>query len=710
MNRIALLVGFIMIFSLTMMSFPKIVNATIVCNGGGYFTDISDTCRYNTILHEWYCVSSSQSIYDACSGSSCEHQSGTQWDNRCVGGGTEGCYWSNLSNPGSIVKTGCWTCDNANCASGYTETQACGSTTVNWSCNASCGNYRTGSSSASCRECGPYGAPACGNWTQTFNCSAPVSGCLECGPSISAWSAWSASCGNATRTRTCTENCGTNDCTGVSTSESQCIECGPYGAPACGNWTQTFNCSAPVSGCLECGPSISAWTPACGSQTRTCTENCGTDNCLGVPLTQCTHCAPTVSAWSVCNPATHKRTRTCTENDGLCDGDDCAAFPLTEDCTGTVTGTLYDASDVSTCAEMVTRISGAGTALDFISSSWPSITSPVTVAADGTYGFTAYTPGNYRLDFQPLVNVGLIGDAQPKITCVSRDITFSGSIPTCLTQPCETLTGYNYGFNRKYSGWWNVTGGPVYAGATTGNSIESSIPASLPSFAPDMYLIKPGVTNNKGLLIHGGTYTLGSNPNAKINESETRYQGTNDSNVTYDYDFFNAKYSLINSDTTWDSPDLPAYSDTDGNGYMIIKYTGALPLTIGAKAVAAGQKYVVLVPGDINITGDITIANTGFLALISGGSITFSPAVSQAQGWFLASNTLNVQSTGDEATELQFQGTGSFIGQSGITLTRDRGVINNNAPSETFTYSTNQLLATPDIIKFPFRKFTPYQQ
>ena len=695
---------FIVIFGI----YPKPVSATIICRGSASITystcsvgslklSCTNTSHTGTYGCAWYTLSGLGTVCMAVGPVS----------NTCTGSpGTYSCSGSE-----SWTGTGCSTCDNTACVAGTTScSQSCGSTTENCSCTSQCGTSYSWSTSASCKECGPY---------------------------ISAWSAWSASCGNATRTRTCSEDCGTNDCSGVTLNESQCfecgpygtqtcgnwtqtyncsasvsgcLECGPYGAPACGNWTQTFNCSAPVSGCLECGPSISAWTPACGSQTRTCTENCGTDNCLGVPLTQCTHCAPTVSAWSVCNPATHKRTRTCTENDGLCDGDDCAAFPLTEDCTGTVTGTLYDASDVSTCAEMVTRISGAGTALDFISSSWPPITSPVTVAADGTYGFTAYTPGNYRLDFQPLVNVGLIGDAQPKITCVSRDITFSGSIPTCLTQPCETLTGYNYGFNRKYSGWWNVTGGPVYAGATTGNSIESSIPASLPSFAPDMYLIKPGVTNNKGLLIHGGTYTLGSNPNAKINESETRYQGTNDSNVTYDYDFFNAKYSLINSDTTWDSPDLPAYSDTDGNGYMIIKYTGALPLTIGAKAVAAGQKYVVLVPGDINITGDITIANTGFLALISGGSITFSPAVSQAQGWFLASNTLNVQSTGDEATELQFQGTGSFIGQSGITLTRDRGVINNNAPSETFTYSTNQLLATPDIIKFPFRKFTPYQQ
>ncbi|KKU09120.1 MAG: hypothetical protein UX12_C0022G0001, partial [Candidatus Collierbacteria bacterium GW2011_GWC1_45_47] len=91
--------------------------------------------------------------------------------------------------------------------------------------------------------------------------------------------------------------------------------------PAAYSWTKKN--SVCVEGFSLTDPDyVSAWTSACGNQTRTCTQDCSfTNNCAGVPVAQCIECWTTArvsafSTWSTCNAITHKRTqtRTCTED------------------------------------------------------------------------------------------------------------------------------------------------------------------------------------------------------------------------------------------------------------------------------------------------------------------------------------------------------------------------------------------------------------
>jgi len=444
-----------------------------------------------------------------------------------------------------------------------------------------------------------------------------------------------------------------------------------------------------------------------------------------------------VSAWSDwgnCGAAgAHKRSRTrtctedCTSTTNDCDtylaeggAQDCGAectYDTTtntqtqvQDCTGTITGTLYDASDVANCPAMVTTI-GPGTFTITSLAGYPLVSpasaSPATISVNGSgqYSFTGYSPDTFNYDFTDLLNAGLIGNSTPKFSCTSASASLINSPIACMTQPCETGASfvYNFGFWRKYGGWWQVVGGPVYAGG----DILSTIPASLPLFS-DMYLVKPGTTAHNGIAVYGQTLDLGSNPNAKVNSNNTSLQATYQGNNHYNYEFFRNKLSGKITGNWPDENQLPAYAD-GGSGYMFLRSTDGTASNFSSPiTVAAGEKYVILTSGTVNISNDITVAIGGSLTIITDQNIVFSSAVTKAEGWYIADGNIVVDSTGVEATELQFQGNGSFTAHGSINLSRDRGTTNNNAPSELFTYRYDLLQNAPEVIKFPYRKYGPY--
>jgi len=63
-------------------------------------------------------------------------------------------------------------------------------------------------------------------------------------------------------------------------------------------------------------------------------------------------------------------------------------------------------------------------------------------------------------------------------------------------------------------------------------------------------------------------------------------------------------------------------------------------------------------------------------------------------------NSLNIESTGDTTTELQFRGEGSFVGWNGVSLNRDRGTSNSTEPSEEFVFRSDLMINAPIALKF----------
>jgi hypothetical protein len=433
---------------------------------------------------------------------------------------------------GSCVKTG------DECGVGFPS----GVCSCNTTCAGMVGGYFQGRP-----VCSADTTQATCGYTGTSYCSG-LGYCLMTGSCT--WTSCSTTICAASSTPVCTTPCGST--TASCTCTNQCG--GTY------NYTQTV-------ACRECGPYISSWTPACGSQTRTCTEDCGSNDCSGVSLTHCQHCAASLGSWSTCD-ANHKRSRTCTENDGLCDGDDCVALGavggvITEDCVGTIQGTLFNASDLSSCpADIGTNPAYASIRFSNevfgLTGTWPVITVPVATDANGNYSESVYAPATYTYDYTNLISSGRVGGVKLECQSAAAAVTTQGEVVRKDT-----------GFWRVYGGWWQVTGGSVYAA----DGVTSYVPASVVPVS-NQKLILADVNGRSGMLSYGVPWVLtsflGTNPSVVVSDKlwhiESLYQG-----LRYDYNYYKTRMDVFAS-TDWDGG-VFSYDDK-GKGYQILEHTG----------------------------------------------------------------------------------------------------------------------------------------
>lgn len=415
-----------------------------------------------------------------------------------------------------------------------------------------------------------------------------------------------------------------------------------------------------------------------------------------------------VSNWSACD-ANHKHTRTCRED---CGTDDCAATPLEEDCLGEVRGTIFDASNYGSCPAfdpntgyltgLPAGVGAASRSFGF-SGIWPPL-SATTTDTNGNYAISVYAPASYSYDFSPLSDIYVTGGG-PKLTCFSSVATVPSNPVDCLTQPCSLVNDMSFGFWKIYSGWWQAVGGNVHG--DTG--VRSEIPASL---ATEMSLILPDPTagNRLGFLSYGvprEADMLGTNPEAKVSsklwERESKYDGQ-----IYDWGFFDTRFNLFTK-TSWSDGESVVYDD-QGKGYQI--FESDTSITSFNLSPTGTQKVIFLVNGNVRVTGDVVVPDGAFLALIAKGTITFDQSVSQADGWYVG-NSIAIPCTdlggdGCDKTDTLFAGNGSFVAWSGFTLGRTRGLTNNSAPSEKFTYRPDLYLNAPNPVKVYTKYYKPF--
>jgi hypothetical protein len=121
---------------------------------------------------------------------------------------------------------------------------------------------------------------------------------------------------------------------------------------------------------------------------------------------------------------------------------------------------------------------------------------------------------------------------------------------------------------------------------------------------------------------------------------------------------------------------------------------------------------IFLVNGDVKVSDDIVVPTGAFLAIIAKGTISFDSSVSSVDGWYVAKNIAvpcgDVDGNGCDKTDLQFNGAGSFIGWGGISLERTRGIVNNSAPSEKFTYRKDLYQNAPEPMKIHIKYYKPF--
>jgi hypothetical protein len=338
---------------------------------------------------------------------------------------------------------------------------------------------------------------------------------------------------------------------------------------------------------------------------------------------------------------------------------------------GLVTGTLFDASEIDSCALMgvVPKVSGG--VVDIIGGASYAPTSD----ALGVYSQYVLTPDSYALSTDPGVDFIL----PPKLFCqgTTADFVSDGTIAT-----------RDFGFWRIYGGWWQVIGGDVYGGG----GVESVIPVTL--LAEDKFLVKQDSGGFDGLVFYGsgGEVDLGTAPGVSVSnsgwEAESGYLGQD-----INYEYYMAKMRTLDK-TDWGGSGKPAYVPVEG--YEIYTYTGDAVVDFG---VSGGEKMVIMVDGNVLVDSDVTVEAGSHLTVIVSGDITFANNVGEVHGWWVADRMV-IESTGDEATDIQFRGEGSFVGWDSIEFGRDRGITNNSEPSEEFTYRPDLMVNAPTALKF----------
>jgi len=171
------------------------------------------------------------------------------------------------------------------------------------------------------------------------------------------------------------------------------------------------------------------------------------------------------------------------------------------------------------------------------------------------------------------------------------------------------------------------------------------------------------------------------------------------------YEYYTTKMTMFDK-TEWDGSGKPVYGP-GSNGYEIYTYTGDVTIDF---TVSSGEKMVFMIDGNVMVNNDNVIVPVGgHLTVISSGTVTFASNVTQAQGWWLA-DTINIASTGDTATEVQFNGEGTFVGWDNFSFNRDRGLTNNSEPAETFVFRPDMVVNAPDALKlskYQFQEVAP---
>lgn len=481
---------------------------------------------------------------------------------------------------------------------------------------------------------------------------------------------------------------------GCEASVTSCVDvvweqcCTPGGSGYCGNGTcgGSETCSTCASDCgacptQYCGDGACNAGETCGSCASDCgsCNTCGNNSCDGGE--NCSNCANDCGG---CDAGA-----TCPN--GSCDGSewcgncsaDCGACTSCGD--GTCNGTETCASCASDCGVCLTCGDG-------------SCNGAETCAACAT-------------------------------DCGACDAEFCGNASCAGFENCSTCSS-DCGACAENQAWFQVSGGHI-GSANEGNAsvaIQDNITGTAACVAPDCVrsllaedrqstdLTDGFAVVGSGVLDVDALLNERSTDIAALNTTKTRYQ------ERYDYFFRNSGLNANSSDD-FAGQAADAQKPSFNPARVAYYHPGDLTIT-SAWNVAAGEKYVVFITGNLTLDGATVdhltdVAAGGFLALIVKGNIyinenlgnaTLTNTTANLEGVFMADGTLNIQTRGPAAGgDDRFIGEGVFVGWSGVNLLRDysdsgsRSQENNDKPVETFIYRPDFLVNMPEIMLVPVR-------
>jgi hypothetical protein len=285
--------------------------------------------------------------------------------------------------------------------------------------------------------------------------------------------------------------------------------------------------------------------------------------------------------------------------------------------------------------------------------------------------------GTYKLNNVPVGGGGLIqlilGDPLNWICTCPEGCAYGG-----IKAPKSNL---DFFVSDQRDAWFQVESGCLHAD-------NGNISTKIPPGATKPYLI----TGVSGLPSYTGVLSLGADFGVEaINESGSQWRAkTKYEALKTDYGYFNR---LLEDDP---SPK----TDWSGGAFGASGvYKASGDVNMEGRTIASGNTYVALVDGTVTITGNITVAQGGFLAVIASGDITVNDSVLAVQGVYVADGIFK---SGSGAETEQFVGQGIFVGWGGMSLKRSLGGrANNQNPAERYIWRPDLQVNAYSYLKKP---------
>ncbi len=321
---------------------------------------------------------------------------------------------------------------------------------------------------------------------------------------------------------------------------------------------------------------------------------------------------------------------------------------------------------------------------------------------------------------------------------------------TGLANPRTGVTFYAEQYDLSNGPWWQGVGGLIYA---TNNGVVSNITDQCVADGTGIctpYITIRDVTNaNKtaGIAIAAsGTISSGSSNAGYYRESDvgatppsTNYkaEGADFSRaLRQDYTYFARNFDLAGmtkiASATINTKTQLTVGFTDTNDGTQVSYReGSLtidPNVASTISIATGERRIIFVRDDLTISNTnnldelIKVEQGGYVAFIVGGNITISETVgfldpttpvsdvTNIEGVYVADGSISVASHVSPAIQnRKFIGAGTFVGWSGIALTRDyantsnalSAALNNLNPISVFVYRPDFVETTPELLMAP---------